>query len=509
MAIVVDIITEFSDKGLTTAKGAFNDFKTRVGAAEGAMGKFKAGSNAAMDAVKANAANFALAGGAAFATFAAKGVTAFKDLALEADKFASATGLAVEDASRWLEVSGDLGVNADSIQTAIGKMNKELADNPFLLKRLGDDIVYANDGSLDANETFLNLIDRLKNIKDPAQRAAEGAKIFGRGWQDMSVLIETGSGKLRTALGAVSDAKVIDPKEVEKAKKLRDSLDDLKDIGENLALSIGQNLLPMLERLAELLKLISENTRGMGGVMEMTTQQMADAGIETAKLQLAHEANLDAMKGYYESRVNAYLADTADIAQDTATEIDNMKIAFQELRDEINNDISMRNLETQLGDIKEAALQALSGSREDVIKYMDAVDKAKISVLDLGEAIDLQSQKTLTLYVDDSDIQGALGYLKAIEAMGTGLRGERVNQFGRLTSGTEATIPIGTSAAAVTGAPEIISQMVGTGRTGAVMSNSITVNVNGGDPNEIVRAIQNWTRQNGAVPLATTTAIRR
>lgn len=509
MAIVVDIISEFSDRGLTTAKGAFDDFKKRVGAAEGAMGKFKAGSNAAMDAVKANAGTFALAAGAAFATFAAKGVTAFRDLALEADKFSTATGLAVEDASRWLEVTGDLGVNSDSVQTAIGKMNRSLAENPALLRKFGDDVIYANDGSLNANETFLNLIDRLNKIKDPAQRAAEAAKIFGKGWQEMSILIDAGAGKLRDALGSVSDAKVIDPEEVRKAKQYRDSMDKLKDAAENLSLSLGENVIPMLTRLADLLALISDNMRGVSGSVPITTEQLAAQGVETAKLQLAHEANLEAMKGYYESRVNAYLADTKKVAEDAAAEIDAMKQAFQELRDEINHDVSLRGLETELGKVKEAAMTALSGSREDVIKYMDAVDKAKLSVLDLGEMIDLQSQKTLTLYVEDSDLVGALGYLKAIEAMGTGLRGERLNQFGRITSGTEASIPVGTSAATVTGAPEIMNQIVGTGRTGAVMSNSITVNVNGGDPNEIVRALQNWTRQNGAVPLQTTTNIRR
>jgi hypothetical protein len=39
--------------------------------------------------------------------------------------------------------------------------------------------------------------------------------------------------------------------------------------------------------------------------------------------------------------------------------------------------------------------------------------------------------------------------------------------------------------------------------------NTITVNVNGGDPNQVVAAIQRWVRDNGAIPMTTTTAIRR
>ena len=38
--------------------------------------------------------------------------------------------------------------------------------------------------------------------------------------------------------------------------------------------------------------------------------------------------------------------------------------------------------------------------------------------------------------------------------------------------------------------------------------NTITVNVNGGDPDSVVRAIQKYARQNGAVPLQTTTGAR-
>jgi hypothetical protein len=38
---------------------------------------------------------------------------------------------------------------------------------------------------------------------------------------------------------------------------------------------------------------------------------------------------------------------------------------------------------------------------------------------------------------------------------------------------------------------------------------NITVNVNGGDPNSIVRALQTWVRDNGSIPMTTTSQIRR
>ena len=168
MAINIPIITSLEDTGIKNAKAAFNDFKTAVGSAQGGMGKFKAGSKVALDAVAANAASFGLAAGAAIGTFAVKAVTAFQDLALSAGKFADATGLAVEDASRYIEAAGDIGVPIDAVESAIGRLNKTIGADPDKVRDLGVDLVYLKDGSLDVNATFLNTIERIKGIKDPA-----------------------------------------------------------------------------------------------------------------------------------------------------------------------------------------------------------------------------------------------------------------------------------------------------------------------------------------------------
>ncbi len=137
MAIKIPIITELQDEGIKRAKREFDKFKGAVAGAEGGMGKLKAGSKVAFDAISANAASFAAAAGGALVTFAAQGVTAFQNLALSADKFAGATGLAVEEASRLMEVAGDLGIEAGTVETAIGKMNTNLGKSPDYARRLG------------------------------------------------------------------------------------------------------------------------------------------------------------------------------------------------------------------------------------------------------------------------------------------------------------------------------------------------------------------------------------
>ncbi len=97
------------------------------------------------------------------------------------------------------------------------------------------------------------MIDRLNGIKDPAERARVASELLGKGWQSMSELIAGGSDKLRKSLDSVSDAKVIDQKELDKARKFRENMDELKDGFEDFAIALGENLVPILGKAVELL----------------------------------------------------------------------------------------------------------------------------------------------------------------------------------------------------------------------------------------------------------------
>lgn len=246
MAITIPIVTEFADKGLKSAEAGFNNLKAKVAEAEGGVNKMKAGFGAATDYMKANAATFAATAGSALVGFAIKGIGAFQDLALEAGKFSDATGLAVDDASRWIEVAGDIGVEASTVQTSLNKLNKEIAGNREEFKKLGIEIAYTKDGATDVNQTFLNVIDRLKAIKDPAERARVATQLLGKGWTDMAELIQMGSADLKKSLDSVSGTKVIDEKELQKARDFREAQDNLRDAIEELSLKIGETLIPVL-----------------------------------------------------------------------------------------------------------------------------------------------------------------------------------------------------------------------------------------------------------------------
>ena len=235
--------------GLKEAETAFGKFSREVGNAQGAMGKFKTIGGAALDSVKSNAVGFATAAATAIGAFVVKSVMGFQELALAAGKFSDATGLSSEQASRFIEVAGDIGIEAATVEKSIGFMNKTLGNSPELFRELGIQVEYASNGATDINGTFLNVIDRLNKIEDPAARAAAGTKLLGRSWMELSELVAMGATDLSAALASVSDAKVIDQAEVQQARELRDQIDELKDSFEDFANSVGGSVIPVLTDL--------------------------------------------------------------------------------------------------------------------------------------------------------------------------------------------------------------------------------------------------------------------
>lgn len=232
--------------GLKEAETAFGKFSREVGNAQGAMGKFKTIGGAALDSVKSNAVGFATAAAAAIGAFVVKSVMGFQDLAIAAGKFSDATGLSTEEASRFIEVAGDFGVEAGAVEKAIGFMNKTLGNSPELFRQLGVDVAYASNGATDVNATFLNVVRRLKEIEDPAKRGALAAQLLGRGWSEMAELIAMGADELSASLASVSDAKVISPEEQANAERLRAEIDRLSDAWGDFANTVGSSVIPIL-----------------------------------------------------------------------------------------------------------------------------------------------------------------------------------------------------------------------------------------------------------------------
>lgn len=240
----------------TVAGNAARDIKSftsSIREAEGLTGKFKAGVKSAGEFVQNNlglsltaVGSTAIGVGKQLFDFAQESVSAFQDLALEAGKLSDATGLAVDEASRWMEVAGDVDISTGDLESTFGRLAREIGNNPAKFQELGVAVRDAETGTLDMNASILAAIDLLNRTKDPAERAALAQELFGRSWQNIAELINQGAPEVRASLESVGDAKVIDDRELERARDLRGVLDNLRDAAEEFSLEIGGTLVPLV-----------------------------------------------------------------------------------------------------------------------------------------------------------------------------------------------------------------------------------------------------------------------
>jgi len=554
MAIRIPIITDLQDKGIRDAKKAFGDFKTAVNNAEGGLGKFKAGSTAIFDAVKANAVTFGIAAGAAVVGFAKESITAFQTVALEAGKFADATGLAVEDASRYIEAAGDIGIPIDAVEGAIGRLNKTIGADPDKVRDLGVDLVYLRDGSLDVNETFLNTIDRLKKIKDPAEKAKVAAQLLGKGWQSMSELIEMGAGDLKTALKNVGDAQVVDADELRKAKEFRDTMDDFGDKAKALAINFGEFLIPIITDIVEF---IDKTVTGLGDMYNYLQKQWNKTYFATVWDDIGDTAEMvvdDIEQGFKdifgmfssEKEVIPVFADDMKAAReetedfkdiikqtrldavmpfkttlnDTWKEIRNVDDAWKDLIGSLETDVAIDNARTSLDDLATAAAQAFTtGSTEDIAAYREQLLKATTDIMNLALNMDDISSHQVKVLVDKGDLEGALAQIKAFQKTYAKVSdpfaamagAAKIDLSGLQFRASGGPVMAGGSYVVGERGPELFTP----GTSGNITPNNaiggggnITVNVTSANPDDVVAALQRWVRNNGSLALSTTAGVR-
>jgi hypothetical protein len=548
MAINIPIITSLEDKGIKAAQAAFSNFKTSVAGAEGGMNKFKAGSKVALDAVAANAASFAVAGGIALAKFAMEGVEAFQKLALGAEKFATSTGLAIEDASRYMEVAGDIGIPIDAVEGAIGRLNKTIGADPDKVRDLGVDLVYLADGSLDVNATFLNTIERIKGIKDPAEKAKVAAQLLGKGWQSMSTLIEMGANDLSTALGKVSDSKVIDPDELKKAKEFRDTMDDLNDAMEDLKLSLGQSLVPMLTDIAKIfgsindvrgwisdlpgvsifttaiskisspIALVSTALDGLGSaagfVFDLFSDEKEVIPVFADDMVLAREDTDDFKAAIKQARLDAILPFTTAV-DGMSTALMNADNAWKVLTDSLEEEVALDNAKVKLKELEAAAKLAFgSGRQADIDAYEQAALNFVTSLSAIAGGMDTISSKEILIRFKT---QGPAAAIELAQWIANGAEYGGLSPVDALNLAGISTLPqmanggpvmSGTTYLVGERGPELFTPST----SGNITPNhalggggTINITVTSADPNEVVRALQTYVRQSGPVPVNTRT----
>ena len=383
MAITIPIITEFADKGIVAAQSSFATFKGKVAEAEGGMGKFKAGAGVALDTVKANAGVFAAAAGGAIAGFALNAIKDFQDLALNVDEFRNKTDLTLQQSSQWVSYTGDLGIEADAMTKIFSRLAKAATDEIPAFEELGVAIAFGPDGSTDIEETFLRVNDAINALDDPVAEAAYRADLFGKGWMTASEIIVQGSDDIRTALEGVKDFEVIDEKEIEKAKDLRQAQDELGDAFARISVKLGQALIPaftaLLDAATPLLDLLGKidteamKAAGSRGALPLLSEKLDELGLSSLTA------------GTIIGELTDLFGDNEDAAEDNQLSVEELERAWRDgTRQMIIAADKTQELTEALADSDEA-LAELKGNVDDRREWdnlIGAIEDAKEAAID-------------------------------------------------------------------------------------------------------------------------------
>lgn len=233
---MADLKVKVLTDGVDKAKGEISSLGGAGNEAEGGISKMGAA---------------AVVGAGALIALGTKSIMAFEDLGLTVGKFSAATGISATESSKLIEVAGDLGIGTDTLQKGVINMTKALGPAGDGLRQFGIEAIKNKDGTVNLSETMVEAAGKISQIQDPLKKTEAQAAVFGKSFGKMAELTGMSADELRKKMGQVSDAKIFDEDKVNKAKDLRDGFDTIKDAGENLFLTIGTALAPVVAELAQ------------------------------------------------------------------------------------------------------------------------------------------------------------------------------------------------------------------------------------------------------------------
>lgn len=183
---------------------------------------------------------------------------------LSVKKMQSLTGATAEQASTFLSVANYMGVATDvstvafakfakAVSTAQDKMQVASAEGKLatdMFSRLGVSIDQIEDKN--TLEVFKIIQDRLRNMKDGAEKTRVEMELFGKtGYQLHGMLNMSADAMKQVEDRARAMGLIIDDEAAKKSAAFNRQLKDMEQTGKRLAIMIGQELLPVVMEYAQ------------------------------------------------------------------------------------------------------------------------------------------------------------------------------------------------------------------------------------------------------------------
>jgi hypothetical protein len=252
----------------------------------------------------------------------------------------------------------------------------------------------------------------------------------------------------------------------------------------------------------------------IGGVVGWFSDSSPEIEVFADDMKLARD-EAEMFAGLIREQANPQLDAMAQKLVNAKTATDNATAAWANLLGKFQTQVDLDKLDADLITLRDTAIAAFGGGKE----ALDAFHAAQLVVIQdfetMKSAFPPSLTTTLTIELNSMDLERlerAASLVKFLKA-GIGSNGNDASIYRRVSapivSGARATggpVMAGKSYLVGERGPELFTP----GTSGGITSNSalssgttINVTVNGGDPNSIVRALQQYVRQSGPVPVNT------
>lgn len=352
------------------------------------------------------------------------------------------TGQQAEEVSRLLQVTDDYKIKDESLNTVMKKM--------------------ASEGYPLTIDSLAKLSDEYLKLNPGVERSLFLNEKFGKQGIDFAEAMLAGGDALRKRAAAVEANLILDQRALDKAREYQIAQDGLNDALEGMKIAVGQELVPILTKLANGLtaSITAEQTwqRAMdlginvrrnaaNGVMILNGEQIT---LEELTLKVA-EAEQAQKRAFEEAnpeiaRAHDYMVDYKTSAQKATTQTDMFGFAVRDGADALQQanaefgfiinfarqyETNLKNVKTAEKDLKEAEAELFAmsqpgwdGTAEQLQTAQDKVDGLKTKLSEAQQAsLDatnemiagfLQAQLTADGSFTEEDIRKVLKYRLAM-----------------------------------------------------------------------------------------------
>jgi len=358
--------------------------------------------------------------GAAIGTGLAKAVNMAQEYDQKVYDMMLTTRGTAEETSKLIQVVDDTGVSYETLKTAM-KMAVKNGIQPNI-------------------ESMADLADQYKALKDPVKQGQLLLDNFGKSGLEMARVMEMGGDALRKMSGEMSGGLILTQANIDASEEYRKNLDNLQDTVDGVAVSIGNELIPVLNDTFTVMEnsrdAVKENVkwyeylipalRGVRTAVTLYKEAQAESNREQIAAADATAAHGDALDGFVTSIDGVTMsmeeqAAAAKVATDTNRGLLTLTKDIQ--RETDNYKYSLSDLNIKQYELSLILTDLEAKGKTNTQMYRDtqaAMDANKKSITELGIEHEAAMKKiAVDLYVAKLMADGFTEqeYKMAIQAM--------------------------------------------------------------------------------------------